>query len=98
LRIFLWGFVALATSKEWYEYITNPNSNRLGPFAWIAIYVALVEFSGVIKFRGNSFDAPLPQWVFFMWGTVGIFWSFGLYISSVNGSQLPKSHFDPYNP
>ncbi len=53
VRIFIWGFAAMATSKEWYEYISNPNSNRLGPFAWVSIYVAFIELSGVMKFKGT---------------------------------------------
>lgn len=24
IRIFLWGFCAVATGKEWYEYVSNP--------------------------------------------------------------------------
>jgi len=24
VRIFIWGFCAIATSKEWYEYVSNP--------------------------------------------------------------------------
>jgi phosphatidylserine synthase 2 len=49
-RIFLWGFAAIATSKEWYEYVSNPHCHRLGPFAWLTFYVSLIELSSVMKF------------------------------------------------
>ena len=98
IRILLWGFCAIATGKEWYEYISNPNSNRLGPFAWLTFYVSLIEVSGVIKFRGTSFNASLPSWVYCMWFVISIFWSFGFYLAYVNGSKVKREAFDPYNP
>jgi len=98
IRIFLWGFCAVATGKEWYEYVSNPNSNRLGPFAWLTFYVSLVELSGVVKFRGTSFDAPLPMWVYCMWSVIAALWLLGFYIAFRNGSKQQKIHFDPYNP
>lgn len=56
-RLMLWGFVAIATSKEWYEYVSNPCCKRLGPFAWLTFYVSLIELSSVYKFavETNSF-------------------------------------------
>ena len=48
-RVALWGFSALAISKEWYEYISNEYCHRLGPFAWIAFYTVSVEVITVIK-------------------------------------------------
>jgi len=49
-RVTLWGFVAIATSKEWYEYVSNPHCHRLGPFAWLTFYVCLIELSSIYKF------------------------------------------------
>jgi phosphatidylserine synthase 2 len=50
VRVIMWGWVAIATSKEWYEYVSNPNCRRLGPFAWLTFYTSLIELSAVIKF------------------------------------------------
>jgi hypothetical protein len=97
-RIFLWGFVAIATSKEWYEYVSNENSHRLGPFAWLSFYTSLIEVSGVVKFAGKEFDSPLPTWVYFMWGTIFAFWLAGFYRAFRNGQKCSKTAFDPYNP
>ncbi len=30
-RTILWGFVAIPTSKEWYEYVSNPNQQKKKP-------------------------------------------------------------------
>ena len=49
-RVVLWGWVAIATSKEWYEYVSNPHCHRLGPFAWMTFYVSLIELSAIFKF------------------------------------------------
>ena len=54
-RVILWGFVAIATSKEWYEYVSNPHCHRLGPFVWLAFYTSTIELLSVYKFRGKEF-------------------------------------------
>ena len=50
IRVLMWGFCAIATTKEWYEYITNPNMRRIGPFSWMSIYASSIETLAVIKF------------------------------------------------
>jgi phosphatidylserine synthase 2 len=55
VRIFLWGFAAIATSKEWYEYVSNPVCHRLGPFVWLTFYTCAIESLSVYKFRGSEF-------------------------------------------
>lgn len=79
-RITLWGFHAVATSKEWYEYITNPMCNKLGPFAWLAWYTTLIELSGWIKFSydPDEFTTPLPLWCYVFWSSLFVVWLFGL--------------------
>jgi phosphatidylserine synthase 2 len=52
-RVILWGLVAIADSKEWYEYVTNPNMHRPGPFVWLGFYVCAIELSCVYKFRAD---------------------------------------------
>ena len=78
-RIFLWGFAAVATSKEWYEFVSDPNNHRLGPFAWLSFYVSLIELSGIVKFAGTEFNTPLPTWIYYMWSVIFGFWLLGLY-------------------
>ena len=80
-RIVLWGFAAIATSKEWYEYVSNQNCHRLGPFAWMTIYVSLIELSSVIKFKTNEFTEPFPLWILIGWSIIGVIFLIGLFIA-----------------
>ena len=88
-RLLLWGFVAIATSKEWYEYVSNPYCKILGPFAWLTFYVSLIELSSVYKFavETNSFTDPFPAWIWYCWYTVGILYSWGFYVAFRNGQK-----------
>jgi len=99
-RLLLWGFVAIATSKEWYEYVSNPYCKRLGPFAWLTFYVSLIELSSIYKFavETNSFTAPFPNWIWYCWYTIGVLYCLGLYKAFKNGQSQKISAFDPYNP
>lgn len=78
-RVTLWGWVAVATSKEWYEYVSNPNSNRLGPFAWLTFYTCGIELSTIYKFRGNEFVNKFPLWIQAIWIALGFIYLVGLY-------------------
>jgi phosphatidylserine synthase 2 len=81
VRIFLWGFAAIATSKEWYEYVSNDHCHRLGPYAWLTFYVSLIELSSVIKFQTNEFVEPFPVWVKAGWAVIGAVYFAGLYVA-----------------
>jgi len=98
VRICLWGFAAIATSEEWYEYVSNENQHRLGPFAWMTFYTALIELSSVIKFSTGKFTEPFPTWIVCVWTVLGAVYSYGFYIAWQNGQKLPTSKFNSYNP
>jgi hypothetical protein len=101
-RVTLWGWVAVATSKEWYEYVSNPYSHRLGPFAWLTFYVSLIELSSIYKFakETNSFTAPFPAWIWYLWYCIAAVYIWGLYVAVRNGqSKVDEGErFNPYNP
>lgn len=104
-RITLWGFHAVATSKEWYEFITNPMCNRLGPFAWLAWYTTFIELSGWIKFSKGEFTEPLPTWAYIFWSSLLVVWLLGLMKSIANDGKYDSDKeigmgkkYDPYNP
>ena len=84
-RIVLVGFTSIATSKEWYEYVSNPHCHRLGPFAWMTFYVSLMELSSVIKFQTNEFVSDFPLWIKCCWALIGAVYLLGLAISYRNG-------------
>ena len=50
VRVFMWGFGCVASAKEYYEFISNKNCKRLGPFVWVPCFALGVEFSIAIKF------------------------------------------------
>lgn len=97
-RIFLWGFAAIATSKEWYEYVDNVHCKRLGPFAWLTFYVSLVELSSIIKFSTGYFTEPFPVWIKLSWFVLAALYSCGLYVAYKNGQRSAKINYNPYNP
>lgn len=86
-RIFLWGFAAIATSKEWYEYVENVHCKRLGPFAWLTFYVSLIELSSIIKFSAGQFTEPFPDWIKVSWCFIGVIYLIGLSIAFKNGQK-----------
>lgn len=62
-RVAIWGFTGIVTSREYFEYINDPNSKRVGPFFWLSCYTLFVEYSIWFKFRRGIFDAPTPWYV-----------------------------------
>ena len=97
-RVFLWGFASIPTSKEWYEYITNPNSNRLGPFAWLTFYVSTIELSSVYKFRGEEFVGKFPIWIYAIWVILFSVYAVGFLKAFNNGRTKKTAIFNLYNP
>lgn len=75
-RVAIWGFAAIPTSKEWYEFIGNEHCHRLGPFAWCMLLGASVESLAVLKFSKNIFTAPFPLYVKVMWSLIGTIFFF----------------------
>ena len=63
-RVGMWGFNAIAIAKEWHEYVSNENCNRLGAFAWMAFYTCGIEFLAVVKFglASNLFRMDVFPW------------------------------------
>jgi len=69
-RIFMWGFAALATAKEWYEYTSNVNHNRVMAFAWMTFYTCGIEVMMTIKagIHDKLFDfSVFPWFVYLIW-------------------------------
>ena len=62
-RVAIWGFSAIVASKEFYEYIEDPNCHRVGPFLWLTMYTLAIEYSIWFKFSRGLFDEPFPWYV-----------------------------------
>jgi phosphatidylserine synthase 2 len=100
IRCMLWGWVAIATSKEWYEYVSNKHCHRLGPFAWLTFYTSLIELSTVIKFSKGEFQGVIPSWVKCGWVVLAAVFLAGLLHAYRNGRRQKEreKEFNPYDP
>jgi hypothetical protein len=101
-RIFMWGFAAIATAKEWNAYISDEHSNKLGAFAWMTFYTCGIETLSIIKggIAEGIFDfSVFPWFVYLIWIVFGVLFITGLVFSISNGmKQEKKNKFNPYNP
>ena len=102
-RVALWGLCSLATSKEWYEYISNEYCHRLGPFAWLCFYTVSVEVMTVIKCQEDKFTSPFPWYVKAIWAVIAVMFLWLVSIAYKNSQkevELKKlrQDFNPYNP
>jgi len=62
-RVLIWGFAAIATSREFYEFIDDPNCKRVGAFFWTSCFTLSIEYSCVYKFSQGLFTEPFPWYV-----------------------------------
>ena len=92
----MWGFAALATAKEWHEYISNPNHNKLGAFAWMTFYTCGIEVLMVIKAGQHEklFDfSVFPWFVYLIWACFATAIFGGLYFSYANEQKF-RTHLE----
>ena len=103
-RVAFWGLWSLATSKEWYEYISNPYCHRLGPFAWLTLYTCGVETMTVIKCSEGQFTEPFPWYVKVIWAVIAVLFLWFMSIAYGNQRRQEEQRkssdkdFNPYNP
>ena len=71
VRLAIWAISAIASTKEFYEFITNRYCKRIGPFMWLTCFTLLIEFSIMIKFGRVIFHEPFPWYVKLIWGLLG---------------------------
>ena len=102
-RVALWGFCALATSKEWYEFVSNEYCHRLGPFVWLTFYTVSVETMTVIKCSEGQFTEAFPWYVKVIWVFLALAFGGLTSIAYANGQKQAAlkqegAEFNPYNP
>ena len=104
VRVAIWGFTAIVTSKEYFEYINDPNSNRVGPFFWLSTYTLFIEYSIWFKFSRGLFDAPFPWYVklihvtYFSAVTFGAIYAYNNGLASEKQKQSNKVKYDILDP
>jgi len=103
IRLSVLFLMALPGMKEYYDFIESDSSDvfqKVGPFAWLAMAIALAETLTVIKFGKGLFPQPWPRKVLVAWGSVGLLfavimtvWCVRFYILKspprLNGKQAP---------
>ena len=62
-RLAIWAFSAICSTKEYYEYLTNPYCYRIGPFVWLCTFTLFLEFSFIAKFGAPIFTEAFPWYV-----------------------------------
>lgn len=72
IRINFWALLAIITTGEYYEYITNKYCQRLGPFVWLSHIIIFIEWCIVYKFSNGNFVKPFPEFVLLFWFSVFI--------------------------
>ena len=72
IRINFWALLAIITTGEYYEYITNKYCKRLGPFVWLAHTILFIEWCITYKFSNGAFSKPFPEYVLLFWFSVFI--------------------------
>jgi hypothetical protein len=103
-RLFIWAFITIGSSKEYYEFISNKHCKRVGSFVWLPCLTLGVEFSIAIKFGSTMFHAPFPWYVQVMWMIIGGLILFGAMLAYMNESKKNKEidsvevAFDPQEP
>uniref|UniRef100_A0A061R748 CDP-diacylglycerol--serine O-phosphatidyltransferase n=1 Tax=Tetraselmis sp. GSL018 TaxID=582737 RepID=A0A061R748_9CHLO len=71
IRLIIWFLMCLPATLEYYEYINNPSTViKIGYFAWLTMFVTVVEILICIKFGRGMFTAPWPPRVLWFWGAM----------------------------
>ena len=101
-RVAIWAFSAVITSKEYFEYIDDPNCKRVGPFIWLSTFTIAVEYGVWFKFSKGIVDAPFPWYVKLIFVLYGSFIILGAIYAAKNGYNKKEgdnkkvfNHVDP---
>ena len=98
-RLCVWAVTCIASSKEYYEYVSNPHCKRVGPFVWIMCFTLGVEFSIAIKFGAQMFTQPFPWYVQALWTAIFSLVGLGAVYAYCNGRKLEtQKEFDLQEP
>jgi len=61
-RVAIWAFSAIVTSKEFFEYLDDPNCKRVGPFFWLSTFTVFIEYGVWFKFSRGMFEDVVTPW------------------------------------
>jgi phosphatidylserine synthase 2 len=72
-RVGFWAIFAIASTREYYEYVSSGFKIRLGAHCWTAHVMIAVEWMIVFKNSEGLFSAQAPLWLSFIWSLVAAF-------------------------
>lgn len=70
VRIYIWGLLAMMSTREYYEYLTNSSYKRIGQFLWISHLILFSELSIILKFSSGYFTESFPIYVKYIWAMI----------------------------
>ncbi|KAL0478103.1 phosphatidylserine synthase [Acrasis kona] len=82
-RLILWFFVGMPAIREYYQFVSDPKTKRLGANAWIVGGIISLESLLVFKYSSGLFNEPFPPHIWVPWTVSGIFfvlWFIGFFI------------------
>lgn len=91
-RVAIWGFTAIVTSKEFFEYLDDPNCRRVGPFFWLSTYTIMIEYGIWFKFSKGlvELEEPFPWYVILIFIGYSTMVLGGAIIAYNNGRKQPE--------
>jgi hypothetical protein len=54
-RVYFWGFNAVIATREYYEYLEDPENKRIGAQCWLAHLILAVEWLLFFKFYESNY-------------------------------------------
>jgi phosphatidylserine synthase 2 len=72
-RVLFWAFLAIASTREYYEYVTSGFKIRLGTHCWMAHLIIGCEWFFILKHSPGLFHDSMPLWIQYTWSLVAGF-------------------------
>lgn len=69
-RVIFWAFLAIAATREYYEYISSGFKIRLGSHCWMAHFLIGIEWFIILKHTPGLFSESMPMWIQYTWSVI----------------------------
>eukprot|EP00742_Colponemidia_sp_Colp-10_P004316 GILJ01004605.1.p1 GENE.GILJ01004605.1~~GILJ01004605.1.p1 ORF type:complete len:445 (-),score=40.76 GILJ01004605.1:122-1408(-) len=70
VRLFIWVPFAVAGTREYYVYMSDPTCKRIGQMLWLDLAILLTEGCISYKFGKGLFNEPMPYWLKISWAVI----------------------------
>ena len=72
-RVVFWGVFAIASTREYYEYVSSGFKIRLGSHCWTAHMILAAEWLIIFKNSEGLFSSQSPLWISYAWSLIAAF-------------------------